>query len=108
MRSCEQRCPWPVRYMDVVTYSIRGSSSNAIRAVRANRYELVWRDLEHLGLVLVRTGERLQQTQRPRPAAAKAELNNLEEEQATTAVYRAASCGRLVCLEVHLGPMGEL
>ena len=93
---------------NIQLYSIRGSSSNAIQAVRANRYELVWRDLEHLGLVLVRTGERLQQTQRPRPAAAEAELNNLEEEQATTAVYRAASCGRLVCLEVHLVPMGEL
>ena len=94
--------------MDVVTYSIRGSSSNAIRAVRANRYELVWRDLEHLA----RLGfgpDRREQTQRPRPAAAEAELNNLEEEQAaTTAVYRAASCGRLVCLEVHWMPMGEL
>ena len=70
-------------------------------------------DLEHLGLVLVRTGEWLRcrvaaAADVEAEAAAEAELNNLEEEQATTAVYRAASCGRLVCLEVHLGSMGEL
>ena len=50
-------------------------------------------DLEHLGLVLVRTGEWLRcRVAAPAAAdveaevAAEAELNNLEEEQATTAV----------------------
>jgi hypothetical protein len=48
-------------------------------------------DLEHLGLVLVRTGEWLRcrvaaAADVEAEAAAEAELNNLEEEQATTAV----------------------
>ena len=80
--------------MDVVTYSIRGSSWNAIRAARTNEYELVRRGSRALRFGFgPGTGEWLRcRVAAPAAAdveaevAAEAELNNLEEEQATTAV----------------------
>ena len=91
--SCEQRAVSPVyHYMDVVTYSIRGSSWNAIRAARTNQYELVRRGSRALRFGFgPGTGEWLRcrvaaATDVEAEAAAEAELNNLEEEQVTTAV----------------------